>query len=73
MEDGEVLVFVEVRYRKHSTHGTAAETITASKQNKIRATAQNYMLTNKIGELQALRFDVVAIDNDNISWIKNAF
>lgn len=73
MEEKDVLVFVEVRYRKTPTHGTAAETVTRNKQNKIRTTAQHYMVTKKIGESRPLRFDVVGIDGSEILWIKNAF
>ena len=79
MQDQEVLVFIEVRYRKNLDYGGALESITQSKQTKIQTTARYYM-QNKGREFNS-RFDVVALtgndinkqNNLSIEWIKNAF
>lgn len=72
MNDGEQLVFVEVRYRNRTDFGSAIETITAGKQKKLIAAAQHYLLTS--GRDQPCRFDVVGVDGGNrINWVKNAF
>ena len=70
------LVFVEVRYRKHHSHGLAEETITPSKQKKILTTVEHYLSENPWAALLPCRIDVVAINgylaNLNFAWIQNA-
>lgn len=73
MQDKNSLVFVEVRLRKSSSFGSAAESITLKKQQKLIMTAQHYLQQH--GE-QACRFDAVLLDDTNahnIAWIRNAF
>ncbi len=72
MQDGESLVFIEVRLRKSKAFGGAEESITASKQHKIVITAEYYLQQH--GN-QACRFDAILMnkaDAQNITWIKNA-
>lgn len=76
-KDGEYIVFVEVRLRKNSLHGTAAETVDVFKQRKIIKAAQAFLVQNNATESPA-RFDVVTITGDpdgkyDIELIKNAF
>lgn len=71
--DKESLCFIEVKYRKSLNSGFAAEAVNIHKQKIIMQTARFYMQKNKINQEQPCRFDVVAIDNDNICLIKNAF
>ncbi len=74
MHDQNQLVFVEVRYRRSVHYGGARASINASKQKKIRLTAHHFMLKNHINcHDQWFRFDVVAFDNNQISWIRSAF
>ncbi len=61
-EDGEFLVFVEVKLRKDRTFGEAREYVTLSKQKKIIRAAQYYLMKTD-GEKQ-LRFDVVEVYPD---------
>lgn len=73
MQDGKTLVFVEVRMRSSASFGGAAMSVTPSKQEKLRRSAQRYLQIH--GE-QACRFDVVlmqAIDVNTVEWLKNAF
>lgn len=73
MQDRDMLVIVEVRYRKSEQFGGALASITRQKQQRIIAATQHYVIINKLGHA-AIRFDVVAISGDNrINWIKNAF
>lgn len=77
MQDKDQLVFVEVRYRKQSLHGDAAESITSIKIQKIIRAATLYLqITKKLNKVSG-RFDVVAIDaagsQKQITWYKNAF
>lgn len=77
MQDGETLVFIEVRCRQVDAQVGAAESVTFAKMQKIRKTAQYYLL--QFDEVPNCRFDVIAMthnkqDSDyTIEWIKNAF
>jgi putative endonuclease len=74
MTDGNQLAFIEVRYRKNSLFGSAAESVTTSKQRRIAAAASHYLISH--GDNRSCRFDVVAIAGDHrngIEWIQNAF
>ena len=77
MQDEKNLVFVEVRYRQHSQHGLAAETINRRKQHKLlRAARHNLQQTGTID--RACRFDVISLDqlqdgSVSYQWYRNAF
>ena len=74
MQEGETLVFIEVRYRRSNRFGSAAETVNSAKQARITATAQHYL--SRLSRLPHCRFDVVALtpSNDNRpEWIRDAF
>ena len=78
MQDTDVLVFIEVKYRKSSSYGTPVEAVSLSKQKKIVKTAQVYLQKQGLKEYNSkCRFDVVAIagssTNTDITWLKNAF
>ncbi|WP_338768576.1 YraN family protein [Massilia sp. METH4] len=69
MRDGANLVFVEVRRRRSRAFGGAAASITPAKQRRMKIAAQVYLL--RFPRLPPCRFDVVAIDGDEIEWLKN--
>ncbi len=69
MRDGAHLVFVEVRRRKSTDFGGAAASITPTKQRRMTIAAQTFLL--RYPKLPPCRFDVVAIDGETISWLKN--
>ncbi len=77
MLDKNTLVFVEVRYREKGRHGSAAESITPSKQKKLIRAALYFLQQNPRYQPYNCRFDVIAIDQlrgkQQINWIKNAF
>lgn len=73
MQEGNVLVFIEVKLRTNASFGHAAYSITQRKQHKLLLTAQHYLQQH--GE-QNCRFDAVImtkLDNGHIDWIRNAF
>ena len=73
----QVLVFVEVRYRKNTRFGSATDTVTPSKQAKIIRSAQRYLQQHDEFDEYICRFDVVGLESDlkypKINWIKDAF
>ena len=77
MRDGRTLVFVEVRYRRSSRYGSAAESVDRRKQARIVRAAQHFLLTHRQYQQSACRFDVLAIEGEGearrIDWIKGAF
>ncbi len=67
------LVFVEVKYRKSASRGSALEAVDARKQRRICRTADVYRFLHHLGENTAVRYDVLAIQGEDIRWIQNAF
>ena len=76
MQHGDSLVFVEVRYRRYTSHGRAAETVSQRKQGRVIRCAQYYLARYRCWN-SAARFDVVSIEGVpgqmRIAWITNAF
>lgn len=66
------LVFVEVRARADMRHGGAAASIGAAKRASLVFAARHYLAALR-GEPPPCRFDVVAIDGDEIQWLQGAF
>jgi putative endonuclease len=78
MLDGDTVVFVEVRYRRHSAWGGALESVDFRKQQKLVLAAQLFLQDESQWADAACRFDVVAIEGDPASgpplnWIRHAF
>lgn len=73
MKDEDILVFIEVRFRKTDHYGSGAESVEVKKQHKITKTALTYLQKNKIFEKMPCRFDVIDISQNEINWIKNVF
>lgn len=69
----EYLIFFEVKYRRSEKNGNPAEAVTFQKQKKICQVADYYRLTHGIGEFCAIRYDVIAICGEEITWYQNAF
>jgi putative endonuclease len=71
-EDGDTLVFVEVRARKDDRHGTPLETVQDLKRRRLIRAAEIYIARNGLWD-RACRFDVVAIAGDAIEHVADAF
>ena len=65
------LVFVEVRRRCNAKHGGAMASITNAKQRRIVFAARHYLL--KLHITPPCRFDVVAVEAEQLQWFKAAF
>lgn len=78
-ENERYLVFVEVKLRKNARFGAACEAVTPSKQRKLLAAAQYYLISHPT-KLQP-RFDVAEVyapqgvhtECPSINYIENAF
>lgn len=71
--DGDVLCFVEVKYRADNSHGLAEEAITPNKMRRMIKLARVYLMKNPKYNDFEIRFDVVAINGNDINLIKAAF
>jgi len=73
MEDSDVLVFVEVRYRAREDYGGAAASVTAAKRKRMERAIRGYVAAHPATARRPLRADVVAVSaGDRIDWIRNA-
>lgn len=75
MRDGATLVFIEVRMRRQSRFGGAAESIDASKLRRIRSAAALWLRITHCSD--PVRLDVVTLDGEHcdtarIAWIRGA-
>ncbi|WP_346832517.1 YraN family protein [Pseudomonas abietaniphila] len=78
MLDGDTVVFVEVRYRRHAGWGGALESVDVRKQEKLTLAAQWFLQSESEWADSPCRFDVVAINGDPgngpaLNWLQNAF
>jgi putative endonuclease len=74
MREREVLVFVEVRFRRNSRFGTPAATVGLIKQRRLVLAALHYL--QRLGRQPPCRFDIIAITAEpepQVEWIRNAF
>lgn len=77
MQEHDHMVFVEVRFRHNHRFGSGADSVHATKQDKLIKTALYYLQQHPKLAKRPVRFDVVSISTkDNqpqIDWIKDAF
>ncbi|CAH0275390.1 YraN family protein [Pseudomonas sp. PA-7-1E] len=78
MLDGDTVVFVEVRYRKHAQWGGALASIDERKRQKLILAAQFFLQKEHHWADRPCRFDVVAMESTpsgtaDLTWLKNAF
>lgn len=77
MRDGDVLVFVEVRYRARARHGGAAASVDAAKQARVARAAAHFLprlaRNGWNGRQPACRYDVVAAEDGSLTWLRGAF
>ena len=77
--DGATLVVAEVRFRKASAFASAAQSVGRQKQRRLVSATQHFLMRHPELQEHAVRFDVVALDENvtggtsRIQWIKDAF
>lgn len=72
-KQGEYLIFIEVKYRRDAEKGLALEAVGVAKQRKICRVADYYRTMHGLGDSICVRYDVVAIQGEEVVWIPNAF
>ncbi len=76
MQDGEDVVFVEVRYRAKTAHGDGLASVGSAKRERLVRSAELFLAANPALARRACRFDVVAIDGSDpprFTWQRSAF
>lgn len=71
-EDG-YLIFFEVKFRNNNKSGYAESAVDFNKQKIISKVSDYYRMENNIHEGVPVRFDVLAINDTDVKWYKNAF
>ena len=71
-EEGDTLVFAEVRKRSGAAFGGAGESVTAAKRARLLAAARLYLTRRPEA---SCRFDVFLVDGEapRVQWIRDAF
>lgn len=67
-DDGGVLVFTEVRWRRHSAQGGAFASIGAAKQKRLIRSARLFLMHNPQEQRRIIRFDVIGFDGMPPHW-----
>lgn len=77
MRDGACMVFVEVRYRRHTGYGGGAASVDIGKRRKLVRAAQAFLAAHREFANTPCRFDVVEASGDpgapELHWLKDAF
>lgn len=72
-KDGGYIVFIEVKYRKNTMLGSPEGAVDSTKKQRIRRTAQDFLIKNFGTDEVLCRFDVAAFTGNQIHLIKDAF
>lgn len=67
------LIFFEVKHRTNSNYGYAQEAVGIRKQRIISRVSDYFRITSKQYSGLQTRYDVIAVNGQDISWFKNAF
>ena len=78
MDDGDTLVFVEVRWRAYSRYGGALASVDWRKQRRLILAARHYLGRYPDQAQRPCRFDVLGLEPDEdgevrYHWVQNAF
>ena len=71
--EGQYLVFVEVKYRSTNESGLPEEAVDLRKQRQISRVAAWYLTEKGLDIYTPCRFDVVAIEGEEIRLYRDAF
>ena len=71
--DGDYLVFGEVKYRRTDEKALPQDAVNSRKQYKICRVSDFYRQSHHLSDEIYMRYDVIAILGDEITWYRNAF
>lgn len=71
--DGTFLIFVEVKFRSSLKCADPLAAVTEKKQRQISKISDFYRMEKHIPNDFPVRYDVIGICGEQITWIKNAF
>ncbi|MBB1360778.1 MULTISPECIES: YraN family protein [unclassified Shewanella] len=71
MRQQDVWVFVEVKFRSSNQFGGALNALTSKQITRIRLAAEHYLQRQKLNP--PCRFDVIAMNIDEINWLQGCF
>ena len=69
---GAVVVFVEVKSRSGAAFGAPSEAVTARKQADLVRAASVWLARHRTA-WDAVRFDVITVENGRLEWLQDAF
>lgn len=79
-QDGNTLVFIEVRLRSSDTFGSAGDSIDYRKQQRIIHTAKHYLQAQGLWDKVNCRFDALCLTKGtdkhqpyHVEWLRDAF
>ncbi|MDO1510996.1 MULTISPECIES: YraN family protein [unclassified Neisseria] len=71
VKNGSMILFVEVKYRRHGSFGGAVYSITPSKLLKLQRSAEHYLQQNSLNHVPC-RLDAVLIQGKEAPyWVQN--
>ncbi|MFW6366257.1 MAG: YraN family protein, partial [Spirochaetota bacterium] len=69
---GELLLFVEVRYKRRRQRISAAESVTRRKLARLKKTASDYLRNHpEHSPKETCRFDLITVEEGAIEWIQD--
>ena len=72
-QQGNRLVFVEVKTRKSTLYGEPKEFVNPAKQRRLRSAAMHYLMSHPVAENLLLRFDVAEVIGETLRYTEDAF
>lgn len=73
LQDGDTLVFAEVRYRGAGAFVDGLSSVGVTKQQRFIKAVKHYLLMHpKVAQMN-MRFDVLSVSERTIEWHRNAF
>lgn len=72
MQESGTWVFVEVKFRQKKDYGQAAEYFDLRKRKKFESAVQHFLHERRLNpSVIDYRIDLLAIDNQDIQWLKS--
>lgn len=70
VKKGEIIIFVEVKYRKTNRFGSGLDSVNVKKQRRIYLTAMKYIQDKNLKDAE-FRFDLISFNREELIWNRN--